>query len=61
MRTCFARIKNNENICRLRERNPWEVRIVDNREKVEVLEEIASVIQEERKSNFWKGRGHFFL
>ena len=61
MRTCFGRIKSNENICRLRERCPWEMRSANKRERVEVLEDMESDIQEERKVTFWKGRGHFFL
>lgn len=52
MRTYFGKIKCNEIINRLRERGPWEVRIADKRERVEVLEEMKSGTQEERKVNF---------
>lgn len=52
MRTYFGRIKSNESIYRLRERGPWEVRIAGKRERVEVLEEMKSLIHKERKVNF---------
>lgn len=60
LRECFGRIKKNENICELKEKGPWGVRIAGKSERAGVLEKMDSGIQEERKANFFAKESDIF-